>query len=405
MRSFDLDNADVPDPADRQAWLAQADALTAAGDPRGAAIRLEHLCESGEGGGDPAELASAYEQVEREFGLDGLRADGSWQFSWSRGLIDSASFRLVKETQPQRQALVEHLLAESVPQGTYDPADPEQWEGVLIDALLSHPAARLLNRLELHLTDYHHSAERAAVALSRRQWPRLHTLYFGHDFETLFEWHETSTGNHVQPERYLHAAVVPQTAESALWRSLPALRTLELEGAFLFEDVEHDALTHLRTRGAVLSDGSLFAYSTPALVSLEVEIEYDVHGVVASNAVLGDLQPSRYPRLRTLDLSEAHFDPDEAGDFVLLARHPILPQLTHLGIRDLVITEAETDGDAEDGEGDPLAVLAELAPRFAHLELEVAGDIEVEGAEDEDVDRILSGLGLGALADAGEVEG
>ncbi|MFD0633625.1 hypothetical protein ACFQ9X_20740 [Catenulispora yoronensis] len=35
--------------------------------------------------------------------------------------------------------------------------------------------------------------------------------------------------------------------------------------------------------GSVFSDGSLFALSTPHPTSLEVEIGYDVHGVVGSN--------------------------------------------------------------------------------------------------------------------------
>lgn len=242
----------------------------------GEAIRLEHLCENG--GGDAAELTAAYGAVERQLGLDGLRSDGSWQFTWSRGFIDEASFQLVGETQPQRRALVEQLLADLPHAGTFDLADPEQWEGALIDALLSHPATHLLHTLELHLTDYHHSAERAAAALSRRQWPRLETMYFGFAFDTLFEPHKTSTGNRVDPERYLNSAVVPEAVEDALWRSLPALRTLELEGALLFSVLDHDTLTHLRIRGAVFADGILFSFLTPALVSLELEIGMDIHG-------------------------------------------------------------------------------------------------------------------------------
>ncbi|MFF2024007.1 hypothetical protein ACFVW2_19685 [Streptomyces sp. NPDC058171] len=380
----------VPESEGWEAWLAYADGLTAAGDARGEAIRCEHRCETG--GGDAQALASAYGRVERQWGLDGLRADGSWRFTWSRGFIDGAAFRLATEGRSRRGALVERLLADLPHTGSGDAADPEQWEGALIDVLLSHPASRLLRGLELHLTDYHHSAERAALALSRQQRPRLATLHFGHGFDLLLALHTTSTGNRVEPAKYLHAAVVPAQAGTALWEALPALRTLELEGAFLFDDVEHATLTHLRTRGAVLSDGSLFAFSTPGLVSLEVEIGPDVHGVVPPNAILDDLEASRYPRLRSLDLSGACFDPDGAGDFVVLAGSSVLPQLEELSIRELVIEDT-------DAEREPLAVLAELAPRFAHLDLRVWGDVLVEGADEREVDRMLSALGLGQDTD------
>ncbi|MFJ4681208.1 hypothetical protein [Kitasatospora sp. NPDC088783] len=346
--------------------------------------------------------------MERECGLDLLRADGSWRFTWSRGFVDKAVFRLAPDPGRRRRVLAERLLTERLlaerllterlltersPTGPFgggevDPADPEQWEGVLVDALLSHPAARLLRGPELHLTDYHHSAERAAVALGRRRWPRLASLSFGHGFDTLLESHTTSAGNSVVPEAYLNAAVVPEAVARALWGSLPALRSLELEGAFLFDDVEHDGLAHLRVRGSVFADGSLFPSATPALVSLEVEIDCDVHGTMGTNAQLAEPAPARYPRLRSLDLGGAHFEPEEAGDFVLLAEHPLLAQLEHLDIRELVIGAADADGDL-----DPPALLAALAPRFAHLELRVAGDVDVEGADDEEVARMLPALG------------
>lgn len=389
-----VDDATVPVPASDEwaGWLAHADALAAAGDPRGEAIRLEHRRETGDDGEAAAELAALYRQLERELGLDLLRGDGSWQFTWSRGFVDQAVFRLARETTPQRRALVERLLADLPHTGAVDPADPEQWEAALIDVLLSHPATRLLRGLELHLTDYHHSAERAALALSRRQRPRLEAMYFGHDFDLLLEHHETSTGSRVDPERYLNAAVVPKDVEQALWAALPALRTLELEGAFLFDDLEHEALTRLRIRGSVFSDGSLFAFSTPGLTSLEVETGYDVHGTVGTNAQLEALEAARFPRLSSLDLSEAEFAPDEAGDFVFLAESSLLPQLRYLGIRELVLEDTDEDRD-------PLTVLTELAPRFAHLELHVWGDIDIEGADDEEVERVLSGLGLSQYAD------
>ncbi|MFD7414963.1 hypothetical protein [Kitasatospora purpeofusca] len=395
-----VDEVPVPASEDWADWLVYARALSGAGDPRGEAIRLEHR---GVPADDP-ELAALYRRVERESGLDGLRADGSWQLGWSRGFLDTAVFRLTEEngptgeagpaegtasageTGPRRRALVLRLLAELPHGGAHDPDDPEQWEAVLVDVLLRHPAAGRLRRLELHLTDHHHSAGRAAAALAARQRPRLAELYLGHHYDTLFELHRTSAGRPLEVERYLHDPVVPHGTGRALWPALPALRSLELEGAFLFDDVVHEELTHLRTRGAVFSDGSLFGTSTPGLVTLEVEIDHDVHGTVGSNLQLEELAPAGYPRLRHLDLGAAVFEPEEDGDLVLLAGSPLLPQLESLTVRELVIE----DTGAEPG---PLEVLAGLAPRFAHLELRVEGDIEVEGADERELERVLAALG------------
>ncbi|WP_327074776.1 hypothetical protein OG196_35925 [Kitasatospora purpeofusca] len=260
-----VDEVPVPVLEDWADWLVYARALSGAGDPRGEAIRLEHRGAPA----DDVQLAAVYRQVERECGLDGLRADGSWRLGWSRGFLDTAVFRLTEqngpaegsgpaeetgpteETGPRRRALVLRLLAELPHSGVHDPDDPEQWEAVLVDVLLRHPAAGRLRRLELHLTDHHHSAGRAAAALAARQRPRLAELYLGHHYDTLFELHRTSTGRPLEVERYLHDPVVPHEAGRALWPALPALRSLELEGAFLFDDVVHEELTHLRTRGAV----------------------------------------------------------------------------------------------------------------------------------------------------------
>ncbi|MFJ1707004.1 hypothetical protein [Kitasatospora sp. NPDC088346] len=94
---------DVPEPDGWDAWLAHADALTAADDPRGEVIRLEHACDTA--GGDRALLAAAYTDLERRLGLDGLRQDGSWTFTWSRGHLDGARFDLAEHTRPDRREL------------------------------------------------------------------------------------------------------------------------------------------------------------------------------------------------------------------------------------------------------------------------------------------------------------
>ncbi|MFF5212152.1 hypothetical protein [Streptosporangium sp. NPDC000396] len=275
------------------------------------------------------------------------------------------------------------LLTDHPHTATIDLTDPEQWEGALIDALLSHPATHRLHTLELHLTDYHHSAEHAAISLAGRQHPRLERMYFGYGFEYLFEDSEESTGNRINPLDFHRKGLV----QADMWDSLPALRTLELEGAFLFHIVNHDGLTRLRARGSVISDGSVFDLGwTSGLVSLEVEIGSDVFGVSCALEQLDELKAPQYPNLRNLDLSKAEFDATSFEVFSALADSPVLPQLETLSIRDLTIGQ-------EDCEGEPLAVLAELAPRFAHLALHVDDVIDIEGADDEEVDRVLSRFG------------
>ncbi|MEU9129364.1 hypothetical protein AB0D08_14875 [Kitasatospora sp. NPDC048540] len=79
----------------------------------------------------------------------------------------------------------------------------------------------------------------------------------------------TSAGRRIDPLGFHGEGLV----RTDIWDAVPALRTLELEGAFLFHSVDHEHLTTLRVRGPVISDGSVFAVGrTPALASLAVEI-------------------------------------------------------------------------------------------------------------------------------------
>ncbi|MFJ8443434.1 hypothetical protein [Kitasatospora griseola] len=376
-----FDTTAVPESDDWEAWLAYADLLTQEGDLRGEAIRQEHHREHGDA--DPSRLTAAYAEVERQLGLDGLREDGSWQFTWSRGFIDEACFRLAKDTQPQRRNLVERLLTDHPHTTTIDLADPEQWESALIDTLLAHPATHRLRTLELHLTDYHHSGEHSAISLASRQRPRLERMYYGYDFTYLCEPSETSAGKVINPEDHMCTGVVSAEAGETLWRSLPALRTLELDGGFLFNDFEHETLTQLRMRGYTFTR-SMFPSATPNLVSLEVDVRENVHGVHILNDVLDELTPQRFPKLRNLDLGNADFDPEEATDFLILANSPLLSQLEHLRIQDLVIEE-------EYCEDEPLDVLMELAPKFAHLNSFLADEIYIEDTAANDGSYIEAG--------------
>ncbi|GAA1408360.1 hypothetical protein GCM10009639_57990 [Kitasatospora putterlickiae] len=311
-----------------------------------------------------------------DLGLDALRADGSWRFGWSDGYLDEAAFRLAPGDPSRRRELVERLLTERPDGDPVDVDDPEQWEGVLIAALLTHPASHRLRALDLRLTDYHHSAERAATALAGATRPRLERLSFGYGFEYLFEHGEGSAGTRINPMDHYGDGLV----RTEIWEALPALRTLELEGAFLFPCLDHDGLTRLRTRGAVISDGSAFLPGRlPALTSLELELECDVFGVACSVDQLDELalMADRYPNLRNLDLGRVEFDIGSAEVLAALADSPLLARLEALTVRDLEISKDQ---------------LKRLAPKFAHLTLRVAGIVDVEGADGEEVRRLLPAL-------------
>ncbi|MGW6919627.1 hypothetical protein ACWGB8_38355 [Kitasatospora sp. NPDC054939] len=223
------------------------------------------------------------------------------------------------------------------------------------------------------------------AALADRPRPRLEHLSIGYGFEDLYENNETSAGSPIDPLDYLHRGIT----RTAPWDALPALRSLEAEGPFLFDAVDHAGLTRLRVRGPVVSDGALFDLGrTPAVVSLEVEVGCDVFGVTCPLDQLDELQAAQFPALRELDLGDAEFDAGSIETLAALAASTVLPRLERLTVRDLVVGRHAC-------EGEPLAALAELAPRFAHLALHVRGTVAVEGATAEDVARVLPALRAG----------
>lgn len=77
----------------------------------------------------------------------------------------------------------------------------------------------------------------------------------------------TSAGGRIEPMDHYDEGLVG-SASDAMWKSLPALRSLTVEGALLFHGIAGDALTDLRLRGATISDGSAFPGSGPDLVTL-----------------------------------------------------------------------------------------------------------------------------------------
>ncbi|MFE7129900.1 hypothetical protein ACFVIM_03495 [Streptomyces sp. NPDC057638] len=147
--------------------------------------------------------------------------------------------------------------------------------------------------------------------------------------------------------------------------------------------------------GAGARTGRGFALGWAAgLTSWEAEMGGDVFGGYCPLEQLDELGSSPYPRLRCLDLARMEFDATSYEVLRALADSPVLPGLERLSLRDLVIQR-------QDGTGEPLAALAELAPRFAHLDLRVAGAIEVEDAGEEEIRRVLPRLRPGAVHSAG----
>ncbi|MFB7719906.1 hypothetical protein [Nocardia sp. NPDC056100] len=299
--------------------------------------------------------------------FEALAADSSWQLTWSGNRLQEAVFRLSPHTTAVRGTLVEQLDA--------DASDPEQWEAALIEALLTDPASAELRRLELHLTDFHHSARRAARALAGLRRQQLTALYFGHDFEDLFEPATTSTGGRIDPLEWLHEGFVDDIANN-LWAAVPALRELTAEGGLLFDDINGDALpelTELRMRGAVFADGAVFPAKLASLRTLTLEIGPDVFGTVCPGEQLGGLDPAGFPALRHLDLGAAEFDTDDYDTLVTLAESPLLPQLESLTLRSVYIHKHDIEGDRP-------TELAALAPAFAHLRLEVTDGADADAA-------------------------
>ncbi|GAA1654980.1 hypothetical protein [Actinoplanes couchii] len=208
--------------------------------------------------------------------------------------------------------------------------DPELRESALIESYLTDPANAGIRSLRLCLTDFHHSARRAAVALSRRRWEHLTTLWFGYEFEYLYEDAITSTGRRLSPLDYLGTGFVGD-ASDAMWRALPALQTVTIEGGLLFDTLSSNTVTHLRLRGPVGSDGSLFpAEHLPALTTLELQTACDVFGTAIPVEQLQELTPSALPSLQILDLSNAEFDDDPRET---LATMPLTKQLSELRLR------------------------------------------------------------------------
>ncbi|WP_406192850.1 hypothetical protein OH807_01690 [Kitasatospora sp. NBC_01560] len=100
---------------------------------------------------------------------------------------------------------------------------------------------------------------------------------------------------------------------------------------------------------------------------------------------LDELTATGYPALRHLDLGGSEFDATSLQLLAALADSPVLPQLETLAVPGLRI------GRSDCADGEPLAELARLAPRFVHLALTVNGTVDIEGVDQQEADRLLGG--------------
>ena len=81
---------------------------------------------------------------------------------WSGGVIEAARFACGAQVRP----------------GAGRSGDPEDWEAEQIEDLLIRPESRNVRRLEIHMTDFHRSPERAGQALASMTRPDLVSLCF-----------------------------------------------------------------------------------------------------------------------------------------------------------------------------------------------------------------------------------
>jgi hypothetical protein len=260
-------------------------------------------------------------------------------------------------------------------------ADPEDWEAEQIEDLLTRPESRHLRRLEIHMTDFHRSPERAARALAAMERPELASLCFGVTGNA-YHWPDAGPGTlKSSAGRAIETAECGPTLVSALasqeiWRALPGLRWLALVGEQIFAEIRHAGLAELwgRAGSTEVIPGLVFGRdglnrgqgeppALPGLVRLQAFSEGD-QGEAWAPWESVDIGPDRYPSLEHLDLRGMCLELREeqfASQLALVASWPITAQLKTLGLAHLF---------AEDLAGSSIAV---AAARLAHLDQLVIG--------------------------------
>jgi uncharacterized protein (TIGR02996 family) len=310
-----LEAAIAADVDDTDAYLVYADALQAAGDPRGELIALQHAA------------TPKARKAERAL-LDKHRAHFFGALAESTGPADKTIgraplhvewhlgfFRSARLSWPER--------------GGFDKA---------LATLLALPSARFLRHLSIGATSGSDQVIYGPVAkqLARARLPHLRSLYLG-DFEVEhWEVNWTAVGN-----------LAP------IFKAFPKLERLHVRG----RDVVLGKLTHSALRElAIHTDGRVApvvkALANAKLPKLE-RLSLDLGGSANTIPSLSALFDGRFRSLRHLALE---WMGPSRGDLVALATGKTLSKLATLSLASDALTDTK------------LAVLATHAKRFAHLD-------------------------------------
>jgi uncharacterized protein (TIGR02996 family) len=283
-RFTELERAIVENPEDRDAWLVLADFQQSKGDPRGELIALMLAGET-----DAAKQKASQQHLEkhREHLLGPLAPftkinDGTDDeaFTWRRGFI--------------------HTAKVSCP-------DEDESASEVVELLLRHPSGRFLHELVIGMDGIPGDSSLDAVVdvIAEQMVPSLRKLFLG-DFEYPDQCEMS----------WFNVGDI-----SSLWRALPRLEQLIVQGNFKLGEVTHDKLQRIELRTGGLPAAAARAVSAarlPALRHLEVWYGSESYG---GDASFLDVAP-------------------------LLARHD-LPALRHLGLKNCEFTDEICDGIAK----------------------------------------------------------
>ncbi len=284
-RFTDLERAIVEDPEDREAYLVLADFMQSKGDPRGELIALQL---AGETDAAKQKAAQKYLDAHHEVLIGALVPhqkvhDGSGDdaFTWRRGFIHKAIVSCADD-------------------------DAEESASEIVELLLRHPSGRFLHELVIGFDGMPGDSDLGGVirALAEQMVPSLRTLFLG-DFEYPDEcemsWFEVGD-------------------LSELWRALPRLQHLIVQGNMTLGEIAHDKLERLELRTGGLPAAAARSVSAAKLPAIRhLEVWYGSDGYGGDSSVL-DVTP-------------------------LLARHD-LPALRHLGLRNCEYTDEICDAIA-----------------------------------------------------------
>lgn len=300
-RFSELERAIVENPDDRDAWAVLADFQQSKGDPRGELIALHLAGKDAEG---EAYLKKHHDQLLGPLAEHELVHDGSKDqaFTWHRGYIWRAALSCTEE----------HSTSE------------------IVELLLRHPSGRFLSELVIGFDGEAGDSDLSSVirVLAEQMAPSLRYLHLG-DFEYPDEcemsWFE-----------------VGDLAE--LWRAVPRLEHLVVQGNVTLGEVAHDKLRSLAIKTGGLPAAAARAVSAanlPALESLEVWYGAENYG---GNASFFDVAPllARHdmPSLRVLGLKNCEFT-DEICDGIAKSR--LLRQLVKLDLAMGTMSDAGVD--------------------------------------------------------------